>query len=1407
MQSRILTRFTTFVVFVFTCCLTVHVVANERELAPLLSPEGWQLLNSVEAYSKGFNPTKSTGQELEPRRGIIQTELVKRPNSRVKVKFNDNYEIRLDVHNKPYSRTQRDAQSIAEICSSLGVTLTRTISQTPEEIDALIRKAENVSRKQQPDIAGIYWINGDPSSVDVAAELFFTMEEVEWVLYKPVYSKMQPSAPEQSVLPQAKPINTEVYGACLHNVKDQCAENITETLCHATGGIFLGNGSICNREVTLNSRRSQRRENNNFIGGGIVGACCLPNNTCVDNVGGIGDNTACGNAGGFFAGAATTCATFPCSGVAGVVAGECCVLNADGVTANGCVIVATEGQCVSIYNGVFLGINTDVPPTPCDASQTDCPTGIGPAFATYSLCATDGDFITYLSGDCYIDQTTVTQTSRVATSAGCVDTLGILGGPGGTLAAPLGIDYNAFTGAPLGGFSNVNLGSTCCETIGNDVPDCAPPGAWTAICASYAQAYAVLGTANACLRSPAAGIPSNNCFAPLGPTQDRSVQPGINMNNVGAANEGIVISNPTGGLGADTTCTMQVLDPTGNGCADGDCTLNLTGDVTGPVVIPMAGGDIAAIALLVNIAGDGWTAVVNGPGTGLRTAINPTGVIPVFATALSFPQSITTVPYAGGCASGVGAPTFPRSTTTPDYAAMGLLTNLTPQLIPWPGNLTSPAQLLAFPSDATTLTPDQLLHISQLLPWPMAGSPMQGGALTLPLSGTAGNLGWYGGDGGMDLFPTAANPGGFGGAEVYLGSYGYGQFWADDGVGPVGGNGQPTSGAYGNGVKVAVLDWSAYVQQRAIVSPGPDNIPGTGDDVIVNLGGIHEEFLANGVPGTSTVTLEGLATGHNPVTLLFDENMQYGYSADHGTAVLGVIGANWSTNSPLPGAATYPPNLPIRRNGAGGITPNIGVMGLAPDADLYFFPLATNTVADRQDQAWFNAIETMDAGDVICAAYRPVSISDGLPNLNYWPDTSAYLTLANGLGICTVIRAGDRGVDLNAIALPDGDQNTMVATAVTPGAPFKRLANGTQASNFTTGTADYASATASGFGLGVVACGKGPARDNYLGFSTIAYAGAGTPYPSPSSDPHIVNAQSYTNNFSGTSAAAAQLAGCVAQVQGFTRQIYGVAMGPLICRQLMAGGKYEGRNRDGSPNLAPAPPGYAFLSEQFVDSGCDAIGALTWDFCAAATGNLTGNMLNPRGAMVNAIINPIFETPSISNTMFIRGTWLFGNIFSLAAADGNLLAATPVRTSAHIPYNLPATTPQVPGGAVRYLGNGLTTDLYLTGILSDDMPFNNAMTVDVTLFSVQQDSMYLMLEMYDQRTGRWKEASAASLLVRGDIAATFQVEGASNYINAGNNSYHVRLVTLDLNSPNGGPSVVYPVYYDQVLVSAGYIQH
>ena len=1384
MHPRILTRCTTFVVFVFTCCLTLHVVANERELAPLLSPEGWKLLADVEAYKKGYIPTRVTRIELEPRQGVIQTELVKRPNSRVKVKFADNMQIRLDVHNKPYSRTQRSSQTITDICESLGVTLVPTISQSHEDVDALIRKAENMSRKQQPDIGGIYWINGDDTSVDVAAEMFFTMEEVEWVLYKPVYSKMQrqPIQPDFTPAPapaQAKAsskltvANEFAIGACVMLNRD-CFETSSGDECANKGGTFLGAGSICYERILDDSVDLEKDQNFNR-----------------------------GDAG----------------------TGECCILG-------NCVPTLAEGQCNAL-NGIFLGFDTNAPPTPCGAaSQTDCPPGVGPLFTEFNLCGEDGTPNSYFTGDCYIDQTVNVQTNRVVAAQipgtfpgfpiGCLDTNGLTGlgftGPIPSSGAPgLATDFIVVTGLPTGAGTNIALGSTCCETISTDVPDCGT-GAWNLICASYAHGYAFNASANggavSCTRTPASITPVNVCFNALGPIQDvATVQPRINMSAIYAAGDGLLLSNS--GAGGDANCTVQILDPTANGCADFDCTLDITGNITGLVSIPLTGdptvpgfSDVNAIAALVNAAGNGWAAVVEGPGTAADSLFAPTAQVIVFNTGFavsSVPQSVTTTPFAAASCFGVnGAPTFPRAAATPDYAALGLLTNMTTQLIPWLGSPTQPPQLLAFPSSTTNLTNDQIFHISQLLPWPMGGANIQGGTATLPLSATAGNLGWYGGDAGMDLFPTAPNPGGFGGAEVYLGSYGYGQFWADDGVG--------TNGAFGNGVKVAVLDWSAHLQGRAIV----DEFGTT-----VNLGGIHEEFLANGLATTtvdangnviamaSTVTLEGTATGHSPVTLLFDENMAFGYSADHGTAVLGTIGANWSTASPLPGAATYPPTLATRFTGPAGVTPNIGTIGLAPDADLYFFPLATNTVADRQDQAWFNAMETMDAGDVICAAYRPVAITAALPNLCYWPDTATYMQLANNLGLCTVVRAGDQGVDLAALTRPDGDQNTMVATAVSPGAPLKRLANATRSSNFSTTANDATNTTASAFGMGVVACGKGPQRNNFLGYSTIAYTGV-TPYLgpngsfAPAADPWIVNAQSYTNNFSGTGAAAAQLAGCAAQVQGFTKQIYGVAMGPQILRQLMAGGKYEGRNRDGTPNLQPPPDTYGFFTEQGVDSSEDSMGNATWDFVASTPGNLTGPMLNPRGAMVNAIINPIFETPSISQIFFIRGSYLFGNIFSLAAIDGNLAAATPVLTQAHVPYSVPAG---VPGGRVRYFSHGFVTDLYVTGQLESNLPMNNSLTVDVTLFSVQQAWMFLQLEMYNQRSGRWDQVSTITQLMQGDTGATFVVTGGSDYINPATNTYHARIISTDINTPNNGPNAVYPVMYDQIRISAGAIQH
>ena len=807
----------------------MNVVANERGLAPQLSPDAWKLLSDAEAIIQGYTPTSVQTLELEPRRKIDKRALVKRPNSRVKVKFVDDLKIRLDVHDKPYSRTQQP-QAVSTICESLGITLVPTISRSQEDIDALIYKAEIVSRKQMPDIGGIYWVTGEDTAVDVAAELFWTMEEVEWVIYKPVYSKMPkvPPRPDFSIPTPTKtiqptpPVET-TFGACFF-AKDECLEDMGQTQCITRGGSFLGPDSIC-----YDDSQDEDIEDRSTL---------LPNTA------------------------------------------ECCLLT-------GCVKVVNEAACNAL-NGVLISVV--VAPAVACATNTICPPGIGPTFASYNTCGVIGTPVTLLTGDCYIDQTVILQTSRAAPVTGlpfgfpigCADTTGLT--PGGVLGGPAGGDLVVSTGIDLTQASNIFTTSTCCTTISADVPACAT-GPWNALCASYANAYAVLGNAT-CLRSIANPVvPPNNCLAPLGPvTNPGAVQKRINMTAVGTADSGIQISNPTGNGGVNALIQMQIVEvpafgTVANGCGNGDCFLQLLNDgvITPafPAGIPLIGGNLNALVAIINGIGLGYAGVLEGlPAAGatvLDTAFNPTGLITLFNNTFavpSIPQSISTIPinFAAGCSGPSGSPTFDRTATpglTPDYAGLGLLTWMTPDFSPWFGNGVQPAQALALPClpiagapglyGQATMTADEIFHVTQLLPWPMNGASIQGtvagvasGVTTIPqfsaaslpaLNGTGG-IGWYGGDGGVDLFPDAPNPGGFGGEEVFKGAYGYGLKWAVDGVGTVGPNGSVINGAFGNGVKIAVLDWSAHLQQRAIV----DEFGAT-----VNLGGIHEEFRANGL--------------------------------------------------------------------------------------------------------------------------------------------------------------------------------------------------------------------------------------------------------------------------------------------------------------------------------------------------------------------------------------------------------------------------------------------------------------------------------------------------------------------------------------------------------------------------------
>ena len=479
MQSRILTRFTIIPVFLFTCFLTMDVVAKERDLAPILSPDAWQLIAEAAAYQQGFIPSQPEQLQLTPRKVKVKRPLVKEPYSRVLVKFANDLQVRLDVHSNPTTKSGHSVQTIRDLLDSMNVSLRRSSHNSVATVEALLAKAERLSRREQPDLEGIYWLQGEESSVDAVAEMLWTMNEVEYVYYKPVYElqpkraetprpvkkddRVQRARSEDNIL-QSDSILT---GAC-HISSSFCEAQVTQRVCINRGGTFLGMNSICPEDD-----RSTKSDP-------------------------FGESRAVGPT------------------------AECCLLS-------GCVPVANETECTD-QNGIYLGHVEDDEDVPCDESQTDCPAGVGPAFADYDDCSGFGDYISYFTGDCYLDQsmTSTFQPERAQAAPfpiGCCDTDGQINGNG---------DFIVITGAPTNVGTNVYQASTCCLDITGDVPYC-ELNPWGTICANFANSsnYRVDFGGTSCLRGAGLNLNPLDAGQPFGPNQaPMQVQPRIDMTNL-----------------------------------------------------------------------------------------------------------------------------------------------------------------------------------------------------------------------------------------------------------------------------------------------------------------------------------------------------------------------------------------------------------------------------------------------------------------------------------------------------------------------------------------------------------------------------------------------------------------------------------------------------------------------------------------------------------------------------------------------------------------------------------------------------------------------------------------------------------------------------------------------------------
>jgi hypothetical protein len=452
---------------------------------------------------------------------------------------------------------------------------------------------------------------------------------------------------------------------------------------------------------------------------------------------------------------------------------------------------------------------------------------------------------------------------------------------------------------------------------------------------------------------------------------------------------------------------------------------------------------------------------------------------------------------------------------------------------------------------------------------------------------------------------------------------------------------------------------------------------------------------------------------------------------------------------------------------------------------------------------------TLEPGDVIAATYNPQGgQGGGVNNLDYNPFTHDRMTVATALGITVVIGAGMSGLDLGDATTPSGtDSGAIVVGAVSPGAPFKRYANGSRSSNFVVGDGGvygevpFSKVTVSSWGTGVTTCGFGPALDNWLGYQTVDY--------SDPCDYNIVASRSYTNNFGGTSAASAIVAGSVIAMQGYALQVFGTPLSPMFTRLYIGGGSYAGMTpsdpddptQGGDPILA-YPMSFGLTSENSVNGG-----GLSWDFvdAGAGLGNLVGNVVNPWRSCQDALVDPIFDTPSINDISIISGEYNMGNSGSIAAKDDMYYSLYPEHRDVGDFTDLPDDY-LGPGDHVTYLSTAYFSDIYLSGVLRGGVSPGNIMTWNVTMLDATYTSTILLLYMWDFARRDWVQASTSVLLSESNLGddgkyeVEFIVPRSSRMMNRVTEEYHARFVTVT--QPDGDDQL-FPYFYDQIRVGSG----
>lgn len=452
-----------------------------------------------------------------------------------------------------------------------------------------------------------------------------------------------------------------------------------------------------------------------------------------------------------------------------------------------------------------------------------------------------------------------------------------------------------------------------------------------------------------------------------------------------------------------------------------------------------------------------------------------------------------------------------------------------------------------------------------------------------------------------------------------------------------------------------------------------------------------------------------------------------------------------------------------------------GIVGIARECQPRFFPIASVNQGPREQAAWFRAIETLGPGDVITTGYQP-----GAGTFNSTQFTWDLIRLASDIGITVAIPGGDTCTELdNTVDL--GDSGAIICGAGSPGTntalgiPYRLVGSnfnievdldlGTTIHQRAWGTRVVA---ASGGELYQVDAGDGKGERRDL---------------------------SYTNDFSGTISAAAQIAALAANAQGFAEQIFSLPL-PTDTIRIAFGGP-------GTPPPTPAPAFFGGWTQQcFLD--LDPQEGPHWCGAWTALGSPVAQILLEGGATGP----PIFEdAPNVTDLIVVRGDLRFGNVLSIKGDDESYLNVDgeftdrnfrpgPAGGSGTPGTPAPPTIPEV--AKLDYLFTGQTVDLVVVAV--SDEPAPDAIEIESNMRQPNEIQV-LLIESYDRFAQNWAFIDAQTLLGpfaepdpdgNGEVTFISEAVGARRYIDQDTQRILVRLYYVTFpgfSDITGGPQI------------------